>query len=159
MAKLEWREDSEVMGIAVQLVEKYPDMLGEIDLGKVRFVRILEKKAKKILAVKSCGFPFNIDNNYVYYIMINNNKWQMLNEKQKNLAVMGGLYTITPGGTDSGSVNYGKKRQKDVEDYSMVLCAAGGRYDWGQIGTDDIPNVLGDEEVKAEAMVADANSM
>lgn len=144
--KIEWKEDAEVVGIAMEVMSKFEEMFSGLDIKKIRFIRILDKKADKINEVKAVGFPFNIDNSYVYYFMTNNLKWKLLNDQQKNLAVMNGLYTIAEGGTDESSVNYGTKRKKDIEDYSIVLAAAGGRYDWQTPGASDLPNILGEEK-------------
>lgn len=148
--KMEWKEDAEVSGIALDLVEKYDEMFEGLDLSKLRFIRIMERKAVNIVDVLGVGFPFNIDNNYVYYIMTNNLKWNLLTEEQKNLAVMDALYTIAPGGTDVTSINYGQKRKKDINDYSIILGAAGGRYDWKEVGVSGLPNILEKEDKKEE---------
>lgn len=142
--KMEWREDSEVMGIALQVVEHYSEIFDGLDLGKLRFLRILDKKSPKEIEVKSVGFPFIIDNPYVYYLMVNNMRWKMLSTEQRQLAVFRALYTISPGGTDESSTGYGRKRKRDIEDYSVVLGAAGGRYDWNLVGASELPSILGD---------------
>ena len=144
--KIEWKEDAEVLGIGLDILEKFEDMFIGLDIKKIRFIRILDKKSEKIVDVKGVGFPFNIDNNYVYYFMTNNLKWKLLNDQQKKLAVMNGLYSIADGGTDSTSSNYGMKRKKDIEDFSIILSAAGGRYDWQTPGVTDLPDILENEE-------------
>ena len=144
---MEWREDSEVMGIALQVVEHYSEIFDGLDLGKLRFMRILDKKSPKEIEVKSVGFPFWIDNPYVYYLLVNNMRWKVLSNEQRQLAVFKALYTIAPGGTDETSTGYGRKRKRDIEDYSVVLGAAGGRYDWNTIGASEIPSILSDDSV------------
>ena len=148
--KMEWKEDAEVSGIALDLVEKYEDMFDGLDLNKLRFIRIMGKKGLNTIDVLGVGFPFNIDNNYVYYIMTNNFKWKVLSDEQKNLSVMDALYTIAPGGTDETSINYGLKRKKDINDFSIILSAAGGRYDWKMIGASGLPNVLKEIDDKGD---------
>lgn len=143
--KIEWKQDLESSSIALRVMQRYDQIFSGIDLSKIRFIRILGKKSQKIVQLKSVGFPFNIDNKYVYYMMINNQKWKLLSEQQKNLAIMNGMYSIADGGTDQSSNGYGMKRKKDVQDFSVILSAAGGRYDWTMPGSQDIPNILSQE--------------
>lgn len=140
--KKEWQEDSEALSIAMDIVDKYEEMFEGIDLTKVRFIRILAQKSAKACKVISVGFPVNIDTPYLYYLEIDDNHWQQMTEEQRNLTVFSGLYEIAPGGMDAESVNYGKKRKRDIEDYREVVNAAGGRYDWKDIGASSIHNIL-----------------
>ena len=145
MAKnTDWREDSEALGIAMKLMDKFPEMFQDLDLTKIKFVRNLAGTSSKIGEIKTCGFPYDIDSPYSYYIIVENSKWKMLSEAQQTLAIMHFLYAIAPGGTDETSNNYAKCRKHDVKDYNVVLAAAGGRYDWMEPGVDGIANPLGD---------------
>lgn len=53
---------------------------------------------------------------------------------------------MLPQGTDAGSDNYGKIRKKDVDQYSEVLAAVAGNYEWNRLGA-IIPNLLDDAVV------------
>jgi hypothetical protein len=148
----DWNEDSEAMDIAMKLTDKYPQIFDGIDLSKIKFVRNLSGDARKVGEIKSCGFPFDIDSPYTYYVVIENSRWKELNEAQHALAIMHLLYSVAPGGTDESSSNYGKCRKHDVKDYNVVLAAAGGRYDWKEPGVTDVVNPLeaNEQEVLAK---------
>ena len=145
MAEYEWTEDSEAMGIAMEIIDKYQETFCEIDLSKIRFVRVLNKKGKAV-AIKTVNFPYNIDVNYLYYMIINDNKWMEMTNAQRNLTVFSGLFEIAPGGMNPESANYGKKRKRDVEDFEEVIAAAGGRYDWQNTGAMGIHDILKEKE-------------
>ena len=127
MAKnADWREDAEALKIALKLTDKYKEIFEDLDLQKVRFVRNLASQAQKVGEVKACGFPYDIDSPFAYYVIIANNKWKELSESQQVLAIMHLLYAIAPQGTDETSNNYAKLRRHDVQDFNVVLAAAGG---------------------------------
>ena len=112
--KKEWQEDSEAMSIAMDVVEKYGETFEEIDLTKIRFLRVMGRKNGKACKVTSAGWPFNIDVPYLYYMEIDDEKWKSMTDVQRNILVFRGLYEIAPGGMDSESVNYGKKRKREI---------------------------------------------
>ena len=144
--KNEWQEDSEAMSIALDVVEKYSETFEGIDLTKIRFLRILGRKNGKSCKVTSVGFPFNIDVLYLYYMEIDDEKWKQMTDVQRNILVFRGLYEIAPGGMDAESVNYGKKRKKDIEDFTEVINVAGGRYDWDVAGATGIHDILDEKD-------------
>lgn len=146
--KREWQEDSEALSIAMDVVDKYDDIFEGIDLTKIRFLRIMGKKNGKACKVTSVGFPFNIDVTYLYYMEIDDEKWHEMNNAQHNILVFRGLFEISPGGMDPESSNYGKKRKKDIEDFSEVVSVAGGRYDWNVTGAMGIHDILITEKDK-----------
>ncbi len=140
----------------MDIVDKYDEVFEGIDLTKVRFLRILAQKASKPCKVISVGFPVNIDTPYLYYIEVDDNRWKQMTAPQRNLAVFSALYEIAPGGMDSESVNYGKKRKRDVEDYSEVIAAAGGRYDWNVVGAEGIHDILNNTQTVKSDVGEDA---
>lgn len=147
MAKnADWREDAEALGIAMKLVVKFETIFEDLDLTKIKFVRNLASQSQKVGEVKACGFPYDIDSPYAYYLIISNNKWKELTEAQQTLSIMHLLYAIAPQGTDESSNNYAKLRRHDVQDFNVILAAAGGRYDWMTPGVTDIKNPLLDDE-------------
>lgn len=146
MKKTECFTDEEVKKLAEEIVEKYQELFSGIDLSKIHFIRIKNKKNRNIIELKNISFPYNLDINYAFYFLTYNKKWMMLNEEQKKIAVMNGLYGIQTGGTDINSSTYGCKRRKDIQEYSMVLNAVGGRYDWKQFGAINLPDILSDEK-------------
>ena len=153
MAKnTEWNEDSETLGIARKLLDKYPEIFENLDLQKIKFVRDLAAKGSKLGELKSCGFPYDIDSPYIYYLVINNSQWKNLSEAQQVLAVMHFLYAVAPGGTDETGSNYAKTRQHDVKDYNVVLAAAGGNFEWMEPGM-EVPNPLSDNMVEKTPIV------
>lgn len=142
----DWREDAEALGIALKLTEKFDTIFEGLDLTKIRFVRNIGSIARKTGEIKVCGFPFDIDSPYTYYITIANNAWKKLSESQQTLTIMHLLYAIAPQGTDETSNNYAKLRQHDIQDFNAILAAAGGRYDWMTPGVTDIPNPLTEDK-------------
>ena len=140
--KCEWMEDSEAMSIAMDVISKYNETFEGIDLTKIKFVRVLGRKNGRSCKVTSVGFPFNIDLPYMYYMEIDDEKWKAMTEEQRNILVFRGLFEIAPGGMDPESVNYGKKRKKDVEDFTEVINVAGGRYDWNVTGVTGLHDIL-----------------
>ena len=144
--KKEWQEDSEAMSIAMDVVEKYGETFEEIDLTKIRFLRVMGRKNGKACKVTSAGWPFNIDVPYLYYMEIDDEKWKSMTDVQRNILVFRGLYEIAPGGMDSESVNYGKKRKRDIEDFTEVSNVAGGRYDWQETGATGIHDILSEQD-------------
>jgi hypothetical protein len=151
--KVEWTEDSEALGIAMEVMEKFEETFSGIDLGQIRFVRVLGKKNGKAVKVSPVAFPYNIDIRYLYYMMIDDGKWHEMNDAQRNLTIFSGLFEIAPGGMDPESSNYGKKRKRDVEDFEEVLAAAGGRYDWkktGATGIHDILNIKTEDNIETD---------
>lgn len=144
--KKEWQEDSEAMSIAMDVVEKYGETFDEIDLTKIRFLRVMGRKNGKACKVTSAGWPFNIDVPYLYYMEIDDEKWKSMTDVQRNILVFRGLYEIAPGGMDSESVNYGKKRKRDIEDFTEVINVAGGRYDWQETGATGIHDILSEQD-------------
>ena len=140
--KSEWNEDSEAMSIAMDIVDKYEETFEGIDLTKIRFIRVLGKKNGKDVKVTSVGFPMNIDVPYLYYMEFDDEKWKVMDDAKRNLTVFSGLYEIAPGGMDVQSSNYGKKRPVDIKDYAAVIAVAGGRYDWKEVGSTGIHDIL-----------------
>lgn len=140
--KTEWHEDSEALSIALDIVNKYEDTFAGIDLTKIRFIRLLGKKKGKDVKVTSVGFPMNIDVPFLYYMEFDDTKWQVMDDAKRNLTVFSGLYEIAPGGMDAESSNYGKKRPVDIKDYAAVIAAAGGRYDWKEVTSTGIHDIL-----------------
>ena len=69
-----------------------------------------------------------------------------MTDVQRNILVFRGLYEIAPGGMDSESVNYGKKRKRDIEDFTEVINVAGGRYDWQETGATGIHDILSEKD-------------
>ncbi len=147
MAKnVEWSEDNAALGLALRLVDKYPEFFDGLDLTRIRFVRDMAGSGHKIGELKPCGFPYDIDSPYTYYIIINNLVWKELSPAQQSLAVMHFLYAIAPGGTDDASQSYAKTRKHDVKDYDVIIKAAGDRYDWAKPGAADLVDPLADAE-------------
>lgn len=146
--KNEWQEDSEAMSIAMDIIDKFEETFAGIDLTKIRFLRILGKKNGKDVKVTSVGFPMNIDIPYLYYMEFDDEKWKVMDDAKRNLTVFSGLYEIAPGGMDSESSEYGKKRPLDIKDYAEVIAVAGGRYDWKNVGATGIHDILLNETDK-----------
>ena len=154
MAKnTDWREDQEALGIAMKLTDKFKSLFDEIDLTKIKFVRNMAGSGRKVGEIKTCGFPYDIDSPYAYYIVIDNSYWKMMDAAQQTLAIMHFLYAVAPGGTDESSNNYAKCRKHDVKDFNVILETAGGRYDWMEPGVTGITNPLDANEDEIQEKV------
>lgn len=140
--KREYDEDSEALSIAMEVMNKYSEVFEGFDLSKIRFLRVKDKRSEKGYKVTSVGFPFNIDIPYLYYIEIYNDNWMKMTEEQRNILVFSSMYEIAPNGMDPESSSYGKKRKKDIEDFSEVIAVAGGRYDWKSPQATGIHDIL-----------------
>ena len=152
MRDVEWTEDAEAMGIALEITNKFNEMFAGVDLSKIRFIRVLGKKSSKSVKLATVGFPYNIDVNYLYYMIVDDNKWKGMSDAQRNLAIFSGLFEIAPGGMDVESSNYGKKRKRDVEDFDEVIAVAGGRYDWKKEGAVGIKDILEEDEKQEDTI-------
>ena len=143
MAKnAEYRTDNEAMEIAVKLAAKY-DAFQTIDIGKICFLRMEKDKSKDVFKLTPTKFPFDISSPHIYYVQIYNKQWNLLNENQKLAAIFEVLVSIPEAGTDYNGNNYAKLRRKDVDQYSEVLAAVAGNYEWHKTGA-IIPNLLDD---------------
>ena len=147
--KNEWIEDSEAMSIAMDIINKFEETFETIDLTKIRFIRNIGKKNGKDVKITSVSFPMNIDTPYLYYMEIDDEKWKVMDDAKRNLTVFSGLYEIAPGGMDPESNNYGKKRPVDIKDYAAVIAVAGGRYDWKEVGSTGIHDILLSDDDKS----------
>ena len=149
--KTDWNEDSEALGIAQRLInhEKIGILFENPDLNKIKFVRDLTSTGHKIGELKACGFPYNIDSPYTYYLVINNSIWKTLSEAKKVLTVAKLIYAVAPGGTDESSKNYAKCRKYDVKDFVVILGLAGGNFEWMEPDV-DVLNPLDDSRENKE---------
>ena len=138
-----WIEDSEALGIAMRLVDKFSELFKGLNLSKIKFVRELSSNGKKIGELKPCDFPYYIDCPYAYYIIISNTRWKELSKGQHNMTIKSLLYSIADGGTDENSKNYAKTRPYDVQGYTKIISDAGGNYNWQRPGM-DVPDPLDD---------------
>lgn len=148
--KKEWMEDSEALSVAMEIQNKFNEMFAGIELDKIRFIRVMDQKNGKAIKVATVGFPFNIDVNYLYYVMVDDLKWSEMSEAQRNLLVFSGLYEIAPGGMNPESASYGKKRKRDIEDFDDVIAVAGGRYDWQKTGATGLHDILQEQKETEE---------
>lgn len=123
--------DSEAMDFANKLVDKFEDRLGHIDLTKVCFIREKGKKSSgKVIKTSAVKYPVDIDSPYIYYITINDNLWNLLDDSQKAINVFEQLCSIELGGTDSQSAGYAKKQKPQVVRFIEALNLTDGEYDY-----------------------------
>lgn len=142
----EWREDTEVQGLAIQVQERFPDELSHIDIGMLRFARFTNTKTSKAMEIKANSLPIKIDCPYAYYLITNEYAWKQLNDNQKTLKVYEALYQIAEGGCDETSENYTALKKPDVRGHSIVLARAGNDWGWDEPGRLGTPNILAESD-------------
>ena len=123
--------DNESAEIANKLQMEFEENFDHIDLSKVCFIREKNKKSgKNVAKTTAIKYPADIDSSYIYYITINDNMWNTLEEAQKVLTIFSQLCSIEIDGTDEQSVGYAKIRKPEIVEFAEVLKVTNGEYDW-----------------------------
>ena len=136
--------DDEVKTIGLELVEKFPDQLGYIEVDKLLFVREISKSNKK--AVGSCKAvkpPYNLlDPNIVYIVVVNfKANCDTLLPPQRSLLVLHQLLHIDPEFD-------GKLLSHDASDWAFIIDNFGTDY----LQNNELPNILESEIIKKEVV-------
>jgi hypothetical protein len=125
-----WELDTEAKMIAEKLIEKYPQLFRHIDVEKICFVRILNKKSTIPTKVEGVKFPASIYCNNVYFVNVYNDCWATLETAHRNLAIAQALYSIHVNGFEESSNKYGKLVKPDVVTFLEISCMAGNIPNW-----------------------------
>ena len=142
----DYATDVEAQNIAVQIQERFPTMFEGHDLTRVAFYRVRGKNSKVPAKTIKTGFPFDaVGGTFIYYILIYDKIWELFSDEQKKIAVFEQLMGIPADGFDEESNNYAKLRRRDVNEYSEVLAASSGVYNWKEIGV-IVPDILEEKE-------------
>ena len=146
----DYSTDMEAQNIATELQERFP-MFESHDLSRVVFYRMKAKNSKVPTKITTTKFPFDaIGGTYIYFVEVYNKIWETLSDEQRKIAIFEVLVAMHPDGFDEESNNYAKLRKRDVDEYSEVLCAAQGVYNWKQQGVDvvDIYNLIKEKDAE-----------
>jgi len=141
----DWTTDIEAQDIATKLQAKYGVIFGEYEFSKICFLRMMTKKSKEAAKIISTGFPFDVKDNFVYYVLIFDKCWQILSDEQRYLTIFDMLLSMSSEGFDPESNNYAKISQKDVKEFSELLAATNMLYNWSEPGV-KVPNILVEEK-------------
>lgn len=138
-SKPEYESIDEYSNIASQLINKYPEVFGQLDVDKIKCVAITNKERsdrKPLWEVRSVPYPIRMDCPYAYYIIVYMSDWVELDDAHKAALVAASLHAIPFESDKEGKVN-----QPDMKDYSNMLRTMGVDY----MDSPDIPNLLTDE--------------
>ena len=136
--KTEYTENTEAAAIASQLVEKYPEVFGALDVANITFRRIMNKERnekKKYWEVKSVPFPVRIDCPHGYYITMYNQDWAEMDESHRALLVAEALHTIPTEQDKEGKLN-----TFDIKTFGNMVRTFGVDF----MDKSDVPNLLKD---------------
>jgi len=104
--KKEYEVVEEYQSIASALVNKYPEVFGEMDVTKLRCVAIMNKDRKndKLWEVRPVPMPIRMDCPYAYYITIFNKDWVEMDEIRRQYLVADTLHAIPDSEDEEGKV-------------------------------------------------------
>lgn len=130
-----YEELPEFLDIADQLIDRFPDMFGQIDLGRISAFAVTNKDRKdaskpiwEIMPVKP---PVSILCNKDYIINVFQNSYEELGEKHKAVLVADALNAISTEGK-------GKLNPKDLKEYAVMVRTLGVDF----MENPDIPDLL-----------------
>jgi hypothetical protein len=125
-----WEIDVEVPKIVEHILKKFSTTFPRFNKDAILFLRT-QRKQRKPLRLIPCRYPFHIITEpYCYVIETSLPVWEMLEQKQKNLAVFHIMCAIPDGGFDVDCEFFVKKRRYDYELYDEEYGAAGGIPNW-----------------------------
>ena len=137
--KPEYSSLDEFTDMASQLVEKYPEVFGTLDIETIKCVAITNKErreGKKFYEVKPVPYPIRMDCEYAYYIIIYLNDWAEMDGKHRAVLVASALHAIPYEDDKEGKVN-----APDLKDFGNLLRTFGVDY----MDTEDIPDLINDQ--------------
>lgn len=127
--------------IAQQIISKYQDDFGHIDIDDICCYAITNKERKetnpKIIDTKAVAAPIKYDCPYAYYFVVYLTDWEEMTDKHKYLLVVKGLCSL-PNNEDDFAL--GKIVSVDMKDHAVMLRTFGTDY----LVKDDVPNILND---------------
>jgi hypothetical protein len=136
--KAEYQALDEFTNIATQLIAKYPEVFGSMEVDKVKCVAITNKErkdSKKMWEVKAVPYPIRMDCPYSYYVILYMSDWSVLGEAHQAALVADVLHTIPSSDDEEGKTN-----PFDLKDFGNVLRTLGVDY----MENDKIPNLIKD---------------
>jgi hypothetical protein len=137
--KPEYAECTEFGNYASQLVSKFPEVFGALDVSKVKCVAITNKdrsEKKNLWEVKAVPYPIRMDCPYAYYVVIFMKDWTEMDESHKAALVAETLHAIPSSEDEEGKTN-----PFDLKDYGNMIRTLGVDY----MEKDGIPNLIKDD--------------
>ena len=133
-----YEELPEFIHLADQLIDRFPEMFGGIDLGRIAAFSITNKdrkdEAKPIWEVVSVKPPVSILCNKDYIINVFQNSYEALGEKHRTALVADALNAISTEGK-------GKVNAKDLKEYAVMIRTLGVDL----MDNPDIPDLLNED--------------
>lgn len=133
-----YEELPEFLDIADQLVDRFPEVYGNTDLGRIACFAVTNKERKdsskpiwEIMPIKS---PLSILCNKDYVIKVFQNSYEELGDKHKTALVADALNAISEEGK-------GKINPKDLKEYAIMIRTLGVDF----MDNPDIPDLLNDD--------------
>lgn len=142
--KPEYEELEDFNQIAVQIVNKYPELFGGVDpeeyVDKIKCVAITNKERKEgkdlIEKITGIGYPVKLYCEISYLVVVYMNDWNQMDSKNKSALVLSALRRIPFDPDKEGSLN-----SLDLKDDSTLVRTLGVDY----LLRDDIPDILSDD--------------
>lgn len=133
-----YEELPEIIDIADQLIDRYPDVFGGIDLGRISAFAITNKDrkndSKPIWEVMPVKAPVSMLCNKDYIINVYLDSYEALGEKHRAALVADALNAIDTEGK-------GKVNPKDLKEYAVMVRTFGVDF----MDNPDIPDILSDQ--------------
>lgn len=133
-----YEELPEFLHIADQLIDRYPEVFGNIDLTRISAFAITNKdrkdSSKPIWEIMSVKPPINILCNKDYIINLYQDSYESLGDKHKAVLVADALNAISVEGK-------GKINPKDLREYAIMVRTLGVDF----MDNPDVPNILTDD--------------
>tara|TARA_B100001778_G_scaffold334029_1_gene344079 strand:- start:6401 stop:6838 length:438 start_codon:yes stop_codon:yes gene_type:complete len=133
-----YEELPEFLHIADQLVDRYPEVFGGIELNRIAAFAVTNKDrkdaSKPIWEVVSIKPPVSILCNKDYTINVFQNSYEALDTKHKAVLVADALNAISTEGK-------GKVNPKDLKEYAVMIRTLGVDF----MDNPDIPDILNDD--------------
>lgn len=134
--KPEYTPVPEFRKYAEQLVNKYPEVLDGIKPALLTCVAVTNKEPKEgkpLWELKPVTYPFRLDLNYDYYVVVNASDWNGMDEKHQALLTFDVLCSLD-------REQPGKVVPFDLKDHSVVIRTVGPDY----MRRNNIPDIIKD---------------
>lgn len=131
----DFEELPEILQFADQLIDRYPEMFGGIELSRISAFAVTNKdrkdESKPIWEMMSVKPPLSIMCNKDYVIKIFLNSYEAMGEKHRVAMVADALNSISSDGQ-------GKLNARDLKEYAVMVRTLGVDY----MTNPDIPDLL-----------------
>jgi len=121
----DWRQDPEVQNIMDRYVEKFPEVFEGFDPQGIH-VTMTKGRKQPLMRLHSIRHPIHVLVRRPYVLDVNDDEWQKLAPRQRNMAVFSVMCAIPQGGFDPNSDYYAKKVKPDIQMHMLAFAAFGG---------------------------------